>query len=99
MEKNKSLDEEVYHLKGVIQDLKKSLNEQHEKLQNNDLIAKNNERKHEHIMNEARKRNQSLEEKIQHFEKQMVRCFFYPIRSYRMQQCKTLTVLSFRRVN
>lgn len=72
MEKNKALDEEVYHLKDVIKDLKKSLNEQYDKLQNNDLIAKNNDRKHEHILNEARKRNQSLEEKAQHFEKQIV---------------------------
>lgn len=71
-EKTKALDEEVYRLKDAIKDLKKSLNEQYDKLQSNDSIAKNNDRKHEHILNEARKRNQSLEEKLQHFEKQIV---------------------------
>lgn len=72
MEKTKALDEEVYRLKDVIKDLKKSLNEQYDKLQSNDTIAKNNDRKHDHILNEARKRNQSLEDKMQHFEKQIV---------------------------
>lgn len=66
----------MHHLKDVIKDLKKSLNEQYDKLQSNELIAKNNDRKHEHILNEARKRNQSLEEKIQHYEKQIVNFFF-----------------------
>lgn len=72
LERNKALDEEVYRLKDAIKDLKKSLNEQYDKLQSNELVAKNNDRKHEHILNEARKRNQSLEEKIQHLEKQVV---------------------------
>lgn len=72
MAKNKELDDEVYRLKDAIKDLKKSLNEQYDKLQSNDSIAKNNDRKHDHMLNEARKRNQSLEEKLQHFEKQIV---------------------------
>lgn len=65
----------MHRLKEVIKDIKKSLNEQYDKLQSNELIAKNNDRKHEHILNEARKRNQSLEEKIQHFEKKIVILF------------------------
>ncbi|XP_037027979.1 spindle assembly abnormal protein 6 homolog isoform X2 [Bradysia coprophila] len=71
IERNKELDEEVYRLKDVIKDLKKSLNEQYDKLQNNELMAKNSDRKHDHMLNEARKRTQSLEEKLQHFEKQI----------------------------
>lgn len=72
MEKNKELDDELYRLKDVVKDLKKSLNEQYEKLQSNDIMAKNSDRKHDHMLNEARKRNQSMEEKLQHFEKQIV---------------------------
>lgn len=72
MEKNKKLDDELYRLKDVIKDLKKSLNDQYEKLQSNDVMAKNNGRKHEHMLNEERKRCQSLEEKLQHFQKQIV---------------------------
>lgn len=70
----------MHHLKDAIKDLKKSLNEQYDKLQSNDLIAKNNDRKHEHILNEARKRHQSLEEKIQHCEKQIV-SFYHSMNS------------------
>lgn len=72
IDNNKALDEEVHRLKDVIKDLKKSLNEHYDKLQSNELMAKNNDRKHEHMLNEARKRNQSMEEKMQQFEKQIV---------------------------